>query len=92
MSGELSIAAVFEALRNPPSYVIGLVSAFFGGLLTHFFDPYIQWNIEKKRELRQHRRELIAQWRAMISDVNKELARLEQSGTSYDLDDVPSHP
>jgi hypothetical protein len=88
MSGELSIAAVFEALRKLPSHVIGVVYAIFGGLLTHFFDPYIRWNIEKKRELRQHRREVIAKWRDMVSDVNKELERWEETGASYDLDDV----
>lgn len=68
--------------------VVAPLFTFLGGAATLLFGPRIQWAIEKKRELRQHRRQLIAQWRAMVSDVSKELERLEQAGTRCTLGDV----
>jgi hypothetical protein len=82
------LAPVITWLRDPPSYVVAPVFTFLGVVATLFFSPRIQWTIEKKRELRQHQRQLIAQWRAMVSDVSKELERLEQAGTRCNLDDV----
>jgi hypothetical protein len=82
------LAPVFTWLRDLPSYVVAPLFTFLGGAATLLFGPRIQWAIEKKRELRQHQRQLIAQWRAMVSDVSKELERLEQAGTRYNLDDV----
>jgi hypothetical protein len=82
------LAPVFTWLRDLPSYVVAPVFTFFGVVATLFFSPRVQWTIEKKRELRQHQRQLIAQWRAMVSDVSKELERLEQAGTRCNLDDV----
>jgi hypothetical protein len=82
------MATVLRAVRDLPSYIVAPVFTFLGGALTLFFGPRIQWSIEKKRELRQHRRQLIAQWQAMVSDVSKELDRLEQVGTSYHPGDI----
>jgi hypothetical protein len=68
--------------------VVAPLFAFLGVVATLLFGPRIQWAVEKKRELRQHQRQLIAQWRAMVSDVSKELERLELAGASCNLDDV----
>jgi hypothetical protein len=80
--------SVLEAIVNVPSYVVAPVFTFLGGLIGVFFGPRIKWGIEKKRELRLHRRHLIAQWQNMIGDVSRELDRLETKDTYYDLGDV----
>jgi hypothetical protein len=82
------LAPVFTWLHDLPSYVVAPLFTFLGGAATLLFGPRIQWAVEKKRELRQHQRQLIAQWRAMVSYVSRELARLEYAGTPYTLDDV----
>src|ERR1700733_601277 len=83
---------LLTALRDIPSDVVAAVVApvftFIGVVLTLFFGPRVQWGIEKRRELRQHRRQLVANWRTMVADVSKELDRLEQAEVSYDLGDV----
>jgi hypothetical protein len=82
------LAPVFTWLHDLPSYVVAPLFTFLGGAATLLFGPRIQWAVEKKRELRQHQRQLIAQWRAMVSYVSRELARLEYAGTPYTLDNV----
>jgi hypothetical protein len=82
------LAPVLTWLRDLRSYVVAPVFTFLGIVATLWLGPHIQWTIEKKRELRQHQRQLIAQWRAMISDVSRELERLEQAGTRCNLGDV----
>ena len=81
------MATVFETVRDVPSYFVAPVFTFLGVVLTLFF-PRIKWSVEKKRELRKHRRKLIAQWQVMVADVSTQLDRLEQGGTSYHLGDV----
>jgi hypothetical protein len=49
--------------------ILGLVTAmlgFLGGLLT----PWIRWQIEKKRAIRQERAAHIAKWREAIEQVD----------------------
>lgn len=42
--------------------------------------PRIKWSAGKKRELRQHRRTLIASWYSMISDVSNDMKCSQEIG------------
>lgn len=76
-------ASLLAKLQGIPSYVIAPLFTFLGVIITLFWRPRIEWNISKKQESRQHRRELIAKWRAMVADVSKELSRREKAGESW---------
>jgi hypothetical protein len=80
--------AILKAVRDVPSYVVAPVFTFLGMVITVWFGPRVLWTVEKKRELRKHHRDLIAQWHKMVSDVSEELDRLEEAGTPYTLGDV----
>jgi hypothetical protein len=84
MSSEWNVASILASLRDLPSYVVAPVFTFLGGALALFFGPRIKWSIDKKRELREHRRQLIARWRDMVADVSSQLTKLEQEGKRYD--------
>jgi hypothetical protein len=42
-------------------------------LLGRALDPAVTWHLETRRDIRKHRRELIAAWRAMVTDVAAQL-------------------
>ena len=89
MNGVLAwLAPLIAGLHDLPLAIIAPLFTFLGVIVTVIFGSRALWNIEKKRELRQHRRQLIAQWQTMVSDVSAELNRWEQAGTRYDLSDV----
>ena len=52
------------------SYIIvGLASGLTGAIIA----PLIHWRIEKKRQERQHKYELVQQWRDMLAQLSKTL-------------------
>ena len=72
---------MLKLLQNPVviASIFGFLGAVIGSVLTNWFRPRVEWGIEQKRELRQHRRQLIADWRAMIGDVSKGLDEIEKA-------------
>jgi len=77
-----------------PTYVVPIVVAVVAPVFTFIgavVVPRIEWGIEKKRELRQHRRQLIAKWHTMVGDVSEKLSRIEETAgykSGYSPDDV----
>jgi hypothetical protein len=69
-----------QAVRDVPSYVDAPVFTFLGGVIGVFVGPPIKWSIEKKREVRQHRRTLIVSWYSMISDVSNNINCSQEIG------------
>jgi hypothetical protein len=75
-----------EWWNEVPQTAISLVSGAIAGTVSTFVAPWVQWGFEKKRELRQHRRKLIADWYAMIGDVSKRLDEIEKASSYTDRD------
>ena len=69
-----------EWWNEVPQTAISLISGALGGTVSTFVAPWMQWGIERKRELRQYRRQLVANWHAMVGDVSKELGEMEKTG------------
>lgn len=68
-------------LQNPTvlASMFTFLGVVIGSVLTILSGPRVQWGIEKRRDLRQHRRQLIADWRAMVGDVSKGLDEIEKT-------------
>lgn len=81
--GAIAVSGWRTLLQNPTvaAALIGCFGAVVGSVLTVIFAPRVQWGIERKKELRQHRRQLIADWRAMVGDVSRGLNEIEQYTT-----------
>jgi hypothetical protein len=47
--------------------IAGAIAGAVTGTLTSVIAPWMNWTIEKRREERDHRRKLIANWRAMLA-------------------------
>jgi hypothetical protein len=50
--------------------IVGGVAGIITGSLSSLFAPWVQWGIEQKRLKFQRRKELVADWRAMIKTIN----------------------
>lgn len=62
----------------------GAVAGAVAGLLSSIVAPWVGWSIEKRREQRQHQRELIRRWRLMLAEW-VEAGGPEASGDWYAL-------
>jgi hypothetical protein len=77
-------SALLTFLKENGSWLGPIAYAFVGGLFGAYLGPHVQWGIEKKRETREHRRCLIARWRAMVSEIAQERAKTEGDRTTVD--------
>ena len=53
------------------SWLINVVVAAVAGASSGFFAPWFAWKLDKARELRSHRRNLVGKWRDELLDVQK---------------------
>lgn len=97
MEQDVEIGAV-NIPETVPTYVVPIVVPIVVAVVAPVFTfigsvavPRIQWGIDKKRELRQHRRQLIAKWHTMVGDVSQKLSRIEETAgykSGYSPSDV----
>jgi hypothetical protein len=52
--------------------VPAVISGLFGGGVASLVAPWSQWGVEKRRSDRQHRRDLIREWRTGIAALSSE--------------------
>jgi len=83
----------FDCMAIPVTNLLkGVVNLVVGQAL----DPAVTWHLETRRDIRKHRRELIATWRAMVTDVAGQLRDDESRGVRQEpfaaLKKLEHHP
>ena len=71
----------FDSMAIP---VTNILKGVVGQVIGRALDPAVTWHLETRRDIRKHRRDLIAAWRAMVTEVAAQLREDELCGVKQD--------